>query len=184
MSRQPARPARILALGSAGAMPARAVSPPPVSSMPATVVVDLPVLNLRAAPRLSAPILRRLPHGSVLHALFYRASRLAVAAPDGTLGYVDRDDVRPLIAAPTAVAHAVTAIPSPAATRQPVRLPYLTVAATAATRRAAPAVSAPIRAVVPRRTPLALVEMRGTWARVATRDGRVGWVARYLTRPV
>jgi len=160
------------------------VSLPPVSTTPATVVVDVPVLNLRAAPRLSVPVLRRLPRGSVLRALFYRVNWLAVAAPDGTRGYVDRDDVRPLVAAPTAVAHAVTATPSPAATRVPVRPPYLTVATAAATRRAAPAVSAPIRAVVPRRTPLALVEVRGTWARVATRDGRVGWVARYLTQPV
>jgi len=115
MSRQPARPARILALaciavlalGPAGAMVARAVSPPPVSLTPAAVV-DVPVRKLRATPRLSAPVLRRLPRGSVLRALFYRVRWLAVAAPDGTRGYVDRDDVRPLVAAPMAVAHAVT----------------------------------------------------------------------------
>jgi len=51
--------------------------------------------------------------------------------------------------------------------------------------RAAPDRAAPILALLPHRTALTVlgVDRRGTWARVATRAGRVGWVALYLTRP-
>jgi len=143
-------------------------------------VVVVPTLNLRAGPRLSAPLLRRLPRGVHLRVLFYRVSWVAVAAPDATIGYVDRYGVRPLPVAPRV---AVPASPSPTA-RPPFRPPYLTVAAATANLRSAPALTAPILVVLPRRTPLALLGSRGTWARVVTRGGRVGWVARYLTRPI
>ncbi len=65
------------------------------------------------------------------------------------------------------------------------RLVSLTVAVAAANLRARPDRAAPLLATLSRRTPLALlgVDRTGTWARVATRAGRVGWIARYLTRP-
>jgi len=151
-----------------------------------TVVVVVSTLNLRAGPRLSAPSLRRLPRGTHLRVLFYRVSWVAVAAPDATIGYVDRYGVRPLPVAPRAAVPASPASPalsSPAA-RPPFRPPYLTVAAATANLRSAPALTALVLAVLPRRTPLALLGSRGTWARVVTRGGRVGWVARYLTRAV
>ncbi len=61
----------------------------------------------------------------------------------------------------------------------------LTVAVATVNLRAAPARAAPILATLPRRTPLTLlgVDRTGTWARVVTRAGRVGWVALSLTRP-
>jgi len=59
------------------------------------------------------------------------------------------------------------------------------VATARANLRAAPDPAAPILATLPQRTPLTLlhVDRTGTWARMATPAGRVGWLARYLTRP-
>ncbi len=128
----------------------------------------------RAAPRLSAPLLRRLPQGTVLRLRFYHVSGAAVTAPDDTIGYVDRAAVRPL----------APAVPAPVAPAcPPAPLVSLTMAAAVATLRAAPDRAAPDRAtpilaLLPHRTALTVlgVDRRGTWA-------RVGWVALYLTRP-
>jgi len=189
MSRPSPRPARalllvaaLLLIGGAGVAPVRAAShtPAALAAVAPPVVVVVPTLNLRAAPRLSAPVLRRLPRGTVLRLRFYHVSWAAVTAPDDTIGYVDRYALRPLASAPA---------PAPPATVDPTRVPTplvsLTVAAAAANLRAAPERSAPILATLPQRTPLTLlrVDRTGTWARVATRAGRVGWVALYLTRP-
>ncbi len=103
----------------------------------------------------------------------------AVTAPDDTIGYVDRDAVRPLAPAPA------PAVSTPVApTRAPARLVSLTVAAPVAKLRATPDRAAPLLALLPRRTTLTTlgVNRTGTWARVATRAGRVGWVALYLTQ--
>ncbi len=191
MSRPSPRPAHALLLvaallltGGASVAPVRAASHTPTALaaviLPSSVVVVVPTLNLRAAPRLSAPILRRLSQGTVLRLRFYHVSWAAVTAPDDTIGYVDRYALRPLASAPA---------PAPLATvdstRVPTPLVSLTVAAAAANLRAAPERSAPILATLPQRTPLTLlrVDRTETWARVATRAGRVGWVALYLTRP-
>ena len=173
-------PALVLALASGAALvpPAHAASrrlaASPVVAPLSVVVVAVPALNLRAAPRLSAPLLRRLPRGTVLRLRFYHVSWAAVTAPDDTIGYVDRYAVRPLAPVPATVAPA----------RAPSRHVSLTVAA-AAHLRARPDRAAPILATLPRRTPLTLlgVDRTGTWAQVATRAGRVGWVALYLTQP-
>ncbi len=178
-------PALVLALASGAALvpPAHAASrrlaASPVVAPLSVVVVAVSALNLRAAPRLSAPLLRRLPRGTVLRLRFYHVSWAAVTAPDDTIGYVDRYAVRPLAPVPATVVPATVA---PA--RAPSRRVSLTVAA-AAYLRARPDRAAPILATLPRRTPLTLlgVDRTGTWAQVATRAGRVGWVALYLTQP-
>jgi len=185
-ARAPLRaPALVLALaGAALVAPAQAASrapaAPPAVAPPSSVVVAVPLLNLRAAPRLSAPVLRRLLRGTILRLRFYHVSWAAVTAPDDTIGYVDRYAVRPLAPAPVPV---VLARGAPA--RAPARRVSLTVAAAVVNLRAAPDRAAPILATLPQRTPLTLlgVDRTGTWARVATRAGRVGWIARYLTRP-
>ena len=177
-------PAFLLALaGAALVAPAHAASRAPTLSAavapPSSVVVAVPTLNLRTAPRLSAPVVRRLSRGTVLRLHFYHISWAAVTAPDDTIGYVDRYAVRPLAPVPATVVPATVA---PA--RAPSRRVSLTVAA-AAYLRARPDRAAPILATLPRRTPLTLlgVDRTGTWAQVATRAGRVGWVALYLTQP-
>jgi len=184
-ARAPLRaPALVLALaGAALVAPAHAASrtlaASPVAAPPASVVVAVPLLNLRAAPRLSAPILRRLPRGTVLRLRFYHVSWAAVTAPDDTIGYVDRSALRPLAPAPVPVVRA-----RGAPVRAPAQRVSLTVAAAAVNLRAAPALAAPILATLPQRTPLTVlsVDRTGTWARVATRAGRVGWIALYLTQ--
>ena len=170
----------IVAPAHAASRALRVVIAPASVAAPSSVVVAVPLLNLRAAPRLSAPVLRRLPRGTVLRLRFYHVSWAAVTAPDDTIGYVDRYAVRPLA---DAAAPATPATVAPA--RAPSRLVSLTVAVAAANLRATPDPTAPILATLPRRTPLALlsVDRTGTWARVATPAGRVGWIARYLTRP-
>ncbi len=189
MSRLLIRPARAplralaLLLTLAAAALVALVAPAPAAAAvapPSSVVVAVPTLNLRAAPRLSAPVLRRLPRGTVLRLRFYHVSWAAVTAPDDTIGYVDRYAVRPLAPAPVPV---VRERGAPA--RAPARRVSLTVAAAAVNLRATPDRAAPILATLPRRTPLTLlgVDRTGTWARVATRAGRVGWIALYLTRP-
>jgi len=141
-----------------------------------SVVVITPALNLRGGPRLSAPILRRLARGAVLRVLFYHISWVAVVTPDALVGYVYRYDVRPIAAAATMT----SAVPTSRVVFQP---PYLTVAVAAAALRDSPAIVAPTLLVLPRHTPLALlgVDRTGTWARVVTRAGRVGWIARFMT---
>ena len=132
----------------------------------------------RAAPRLSAPLLRRLPQGTVLRLRFYHVSGAAVTAPDDTIGYVDHDALRPLAPAPA------PAVPAPVAPAcPPAPLVSLTMAAAVATLRATPDRATPDRAtpilaLLPHRTALTVlgVDRRGTWARVS-------WVALYLTRP-
>lgn len=69
------------------------------------------------------------------------------------------------------------------------RPPYRVVAVAAADVRAAPVRAAPVRsapvvAALPRRTPLAVLGVAGTWAHVVTRAGRVGWIGLYLTVPL
>jgi len=188
-SRRPARapfraPAFLLALaGAALVAPAHAASRAPTAAVvapSASVVVAVPTLNLRTAPRLSAPVLRRLPRGTVLRLRFYHISWAAVTAPDDTIGYVDRYAVRPL--APAPVTPVVPATGTPVA---PTRLVSLMVAAAVANLRATPTLAAPILATLPQRTPLTVlgVDRTGTWARVATPAGRVGWIALYLTQP-
>ncbi len=192
----PARPLLLVAallLAGDGSLvaSAHAASPAPAVPAPAapllpTVVVAVPALNLRAAPRLSAPILRRLPRGTVLRLRFYHVSWAAVTAPDDTIGYVDRYAVRPLAPAPAPVVPSAPATSAPVTpTRLPARPVSLTVAAAAANLRATPTLTAPILALLPRQTPLTVLglDRTGTWARVATRVGRVGWIALYLTRP-
>ena len=184
-ARAPLRaPALVLALaGAALVAPAHAASrtlaASPVAAPPASVVVAVPLLNLRAAPRLSAPILRRLPRGTVLRLRFYHVSWAAVTAPDDTIGYVDRYALRPLAPAPVPVVRA-----RGAPVRAPARRVSLTVAAAAVNLRATPDLGAPILATLPRHTPLTVlsVDGTGTWARVATRAGRVGWITLYLTQ--
>jgi len=184
-ARAPLRaPALVLALaGAALVAPAHAASrtlaASPVAAPPASVVVAVPLLNLRAAPRLSAPILRRLPRGTVLRLRFYHVSWAAVTAPDDTIGYVDRYALRPLAPAPVPVVRA-----RGAPVRAPARRVSLTVAAAAVNLRATPDLGAPILATLPRHTPLTVlsVDGTGTGARVATRAGRVGWIALYLTQ--
>ncbi len=163
-------PALLLALAAAISAPVQAASA--AVAPPASVVVAVPLLNLRAAPRLSAPVLRRLPRGTVLRLRFYHVSWAAVTAPDDTIGYVDRYAVHPLAAAPAPVALATV---TPA--RAPSRRVSLTVATATANLRATPDLAAPILATLPRQTPLTLlgVDRTGTWARVATHAGRVGW---------
>jgi len=178
-ARAPLLAAALLLAGSVTARVAPAHAAHAASVVPASVVVAVPLLNLRAAPRLSAPVLRRLPRGTVLRLRFYHVSWAAVTAPDDTIGYVDRYAVRPLAPVPATVVPATVA---PA--RAPSRRVSLTVAA-AAHLRARPDRAAPILATLPRRTPLTLlgVDRTGTWAQVATRAGRMGWVALYLTQP-
>jgi len=186
--------AALVAPVSAAARPAGARAASAAVAPPPSVVVAVPLLNRRAAPRLSAPLLRRLPQGTVLRLRFYHVSGAAVTAPDDTIGYVDRAAVRPLAPAPAPAVPAPVAPACPPAC-PPAPLVSLTMAAAVATLRAAPDRAAPDRAAPDRATPiLALlphrtaltvlgVDRRGTWARVATRAGRVGWVALYLTRP-
>jgi len=162
------------------------VAPPP------SVVVAVPLLNRRAAPRLSAPLLRRLPQGTVLRLRFYHVSGAAVTAPDDTIGYVDRYALRPLVSAPAPAPPATVAPACPPAC-PPAPLVSLTMAAAVATLRAtpdratpdratpdraAPDRATPILALLPHRTALTVlgVDRTRTWA-------RVGWVALYLTRP-
>jgi len=178
--------AALVAPVSAAARPAGARAASAAVAPPPSVVV--------AVPRLSAPLLRRLPQGTVLRLRFYHVSGAAVTAPDDTIGYVDRAAVRPLAPAPAPAVPAPVAPACPPAC-PPAPLVSLTMAAAVATLRAAPDRAAPDRAAPDRATPiLALlphrtaltvlgVDRRGTWARVATRAGRVGWVALYLTRP-
>jgi len=177
-ARAPLLAAALLLAGSVTAHAAHAAS-----VVPASVVVAVPLLNLRAAPRLSAPVLRRLPRGTVLRLRFYHVSWAAVTALDDTIGYVDRYALRPLASALAPVAPSAPAPVVP--TRAPTRLVSLTVAAATANLRAAPNRAAPLLALLPRRTPLTVlgVDRTGTWARVATRAGRVGWIALYLTQP-
>ena len=170
--------AALVAPVSAAARPAVARAASAAVAPPPSVVVAVPLLNRRAAPRLSAPLLRRLPQGTVLRLRFYPVSGAAVTAPDDTIGYVDRAAVRPLAPAPA------PAVPAPVAPAcPPAPLVSLTMAAAVATLRAAPDRAAPDRAtpilaLLPHRTALTVlgVDRRGTWA-------RVGWVALYLTRP-
>jgi len=167
-------------VGLAGhpALTACAASPPMVTAPP-PVVVATPTLNLRAAPRLSAPIVRVLVRGTILRVRFDHVSWIAVTTPDNTIGYVDRYDVRPLAtASPIAPP---TVAPAPPVVFRP---PYRVVAVAGADVRAAPVRTAPVVAVLPRRTPLAVLAIAGTWARVTTRAGRVGWIALYLTVPL
>jgi len=144
----------------------------------ASVVVITPALNLRAAPRVSAQILRRFARGAVLRVLFYHISWVAVVTPDALVGYVYRYDVRPIATATTSTIAATTST-----SRVVFQPPYLTVAVAAAALRFSPAMTAPTLLVLPRHTPLALVgvDRTGTWARVVTRAGRVGWIARFMT---
>ncbi len=152
-------PALLLALAAAISAPVPAASA--AVAPPASVVVAVPLLNLRAAPRLSAPVLRRLPRGTVLRLRFYHVSWAAVTAPDDTIGYVDRYAVRSLAPAPVPV---VRARGAPAHT--PPRRVSLT---------------APILTTLLRRTPLTLlgVDRTGTWARVVTRGA--GWAGSRAT---
>jgi len=140
-----------------------------------SVIVMTPALNLRAGPRLSAPILRRLARGAVLRVLFYHISWVAVITPDALVGYVYRYDVRPITT--------TTATTTTNTSRAVFQPPYLTVAVAAAALRDNPAIVAPTLLVLPRHTTLALlgVDRTGTWARVVTRAGRVGWIARFMT---
>lgn len=177
-------PAFLLALaGAALVAPAHAASRAPTLSAavapPSSVVVAVPTLNLRTAPRLSAPVVRRLSRGTVLRLHFYHISWAAVTAPDDTIGYVDRYALRPLAPAPVPVVRA-----RGAPVRAPARRVSLTVAAAAVNLRATPDLGAPILATLPRHTPLTVlsVDGTGTWARVATRAGRVGWITLYLTQ--
>jgi len=175
-ARAPLR-ASALVLALAGAVlvaPAQAASrapaaAPAVAPLSSVVVVAVPLLNLRAAPRLSAPVLRRLPRGTVLRLRFYHVSWAAVTAPDDTIGYVDRYALRPLAPAPVPV---VLARGAPV--RAPARRVSLTVAVATVNLRAAPARTAPILATLPRRTPLTLlgVDRTGTWARGDARRPR------------
>ncbi len=171
-----------IALTNATAMTSLAIAPTPThaaATPSSSVIVITPALNLRAGPRLSAPILRRLARGAVLRVLFYHISWVAVTTPDALVGYVYRYDVRPI--APVAATTAIAVTPStPRAVFQP---PYLTVAVAAAALRDNPAIVAPTLLVLPRHTTLALlgVDRTGTWARVVTRAGRVGWIARFMT---
>jgi len=191
--------AALVAPVSAAARPAGARAASAAVAPPPSVVVAVPLLNRRAAPRLSAPLLRRLPQGTVLRLRFYHVSGAAVTAPDDTIGYVDRAAVRPLAPAPAPAVPAPVAPACPPAC-PPAPLVSLTMAAAVATLRAtpdratpdratpdraAPDRATPILALLPHRTALTVlgVDRRGTWARVATRAGRVGWVALYLTRP-
>ena len=191
--------AALVAPVSAAARPAGARAASAAVAPPPSVVVAVPLLNRRAAPRLSAPLLRRLPQGTVLRLRFYHVSGAAVTAPDDTIGYVDRAAVRPLAPAPAPAVPAPVAPACPPAC-PPAPLVSLTMAAAVATLRAtpdraapdratpdraAPDRAAPILATLPHRPALTVlsVDRRGTWARVATRAGRVGWVALYLTRP-
>jgi len=182
-ARAPLLAAALLLAGSVTARVAPAHAAHAASVVPASVVVAVPLLNLRAAPRLSAPVLRRLPRGTVLRLRFYHVSWAAVTALDDTIGYVDRYALRPLASALAPVAPSAPAPVVP--TRAPTRLVSLTVAAATANLRAAPNRAAPLLALLPRRTPLTVlgVDRTGTWARVATRAGRVGWIALYLTQP-
>jgi hypothetical protein len=167
MSRPSIRPARapllaaalLLAGGGAATVAPAQAAPAAVAPPSSAVVVAVPALNLRAAPRLSAPILRRLPQGTVLRLRFYHVSWAAVTAPDDTIGYVDRYALRPLASAPAPVIRATV---TPA--RVPARCVSVRVAATAATLRAAPDRAAPPLATLPRRTPLTLlgVDRTGT----------------------
>jgi len=168
-----------ITLSSATAMTGLVVAPTPTraATVPASsVVVVTPALNLRAAPRLSALILRRLSRGVVLRVLFYHISWVAVVTPDALVGYVYRYDVRPIVTTTTIA----TTTSTSRAVFQP---PYLRVAVAAAALRFSPAIAAPVLIVLPRHTTLALlgVDRTGTWARVVTRAGRVGWIARFMT---
>jgi len=101
------------------------------------------------------------------------ASRFAVHYHYGTvLGLPLRAGAPP---APPTVA------PAPEVAFRP---PYRVVAVAAADVRAAPVRSAPVVAALPRRTPLAVLGVAGTWAHVVTRAGRVGWIGLYLTVPL
>ena len=144
-----------------------------------SVMVVTPALNLRAGPRLSAPILRRLARGAVLRVLFYHISWVAVVTPDALVGYVYRYDVR-LIASTATPTASAAATNTSRAVFQP---PYVMVAVAAAPLRFGPAIVASTLLVLPRHTTLALlgVDRTGTWARVVTRTGRVGWIARFMT---
>ncbi len=170
-----------ITLSSATAITGLVVAPTSTRAATApssSVVVVTPALNLRAAPRLSAPILRRLSRGVVLRVLFYHISWIAVVTPDALVGYVYRYDVRPIATATT-----TTIVPTTSTARAVFQPPYLMVAVAAAALRFSPAIAAPVLIVLPRHTPLALlgVDRTGTWARVVTRAGRVGWIARFMT---
>ncbi|MCA1599058.1 MAG: SH3 domain-containing protein, partial [Chloroflexi bacterium] len=164
----------------ATAMTSLVIAPTPThaaTTPSSSVIVMTPALNLRAGPRLSAPILRRLARGAVLRVLFYHISWVAVITPDALVGYVYLYDVRPIT---TTTATIATTTSTPRAVFQP---PYVMVAVAGAPLRFSPAIVAPTLIVLPRHTTLALlgVDRTGTWARVVTRAGRVGWIARFMT---
>ncbi len=170
-----------IALTSATAMTSLAIAPTPThaaATPSSSVIVITPALNLRAGPRLSAPILRRLARGAVLRVLFYHISWVAVTTPDALVGYVYRYDVRPITTTTATIAGATTST-----SRAVFQPPYVMVAVAGAPLRFSPAIVAPTLIVLPRHTTLALlgVDRTGTWARVVTRAGRVGWIARFMT---
>ncbi len=158
------------ALAAAAPAHARTASPrPPSLAAPAYVLTTVALLNVRAAPRLAAPVLRRVPLGTLLRVRAVQGLWLAVATLDGLDGYIAARYARPARA--------------PLVSPRAFHPPYLRVAVAVARLRAAPDPQAPVLRDLPRRTLLAVLGMRGTWMQVATRDGQVGWIARFLTRP-
>jgi len=138
------------------------------------VVVAVPLLNLRQTPALGAPVLLRLAQGTPLAVHGYTAHWLAVTTRAGRAGYVVARDVR------LPGGRLIPLYPARARGQQAA---VLRVAVGAANLRAAPRLTAPVRAVLPARTRLIVRATAGAWVEVTTPSGVTGWLWRALARP-
>jgi len=164
----------LLASGGLAASPrpaAAATGPTVVHVATYEVVVAVPLLNLRQTPRLQAPVLLRLAQGTALDVHGYTAHWLAVTTLAGQAGYVFIRDVR-LLGGRLTPLHPVGA-------RHP-QPPVLIVAVRAANLRAAPLLTAPVRAVLPAHTRVTVRATTGAWVEVTTASGLTGWLWRTL----
>jgi len=164
----------LLSCGGLAASPypaAAATGPAVVHVATYAVVVAVPLLNLRQAPRLQAPVLLRLAGGTTLDVHGYTAHWLAVTTRAGQSGYVFTHDVR-LPGGRLTPLH-----PAGARRAGPT---VLIVAVGAANLRAAPRLTAPVRAVLRQHTRVTVRTTTGAWVEVTTASGLTGWLWRTL----
>lgn len=126
--------------------------------------VNAQLLNIRKGPALDHPVLGVIPAGARLAVLACQREWCKVATADGRIGWVS-------------LAYVDLAI-------LPNVLPILSITGSAVNIRKAPGTDRPVVATLPQDTRLLELGRQGDWAMVRLPDGRTGWIAGWLVRPV